>query len=318
MPDTNVTFAGLPLRSPIVIEPSGTVLSSATARSAVEAGAGAVCLPPLDGERLNHRSDPDELTEHNLDDDGRRQSLRIVRKLNTQAYLDEVDRFASALEVPVIAPLQCERRGNWLAIAEQLREAGAAAIELRPQVEEMARTMRSDQIEKAIVRITASVAGRIDVPVIVRIPVGSLGSIGLVQALGDADAAAVAIRPLDTMRSFDLGGPTLRPTADDEAGQRAAFFSQLTACRALYRRVAPHLALRLPERHDAALTEALLAGATLGTLPVDGEDPRAAQDAVDRIQTTTDGWLRQHRMSSLFDARGLLSESRLTSSLENS
>lgn len=316
MPDINVTFAGLSLRSPIAIEAQEAVLTVDTASRAAAAGAGAVFLPMFDQQRLEHQTDTEELTDNNLDDPGQRQSQRIIRRLNIQTYLETAESFVAELDVPVIAPLQCERTQIWVTLAEQLREAGVAAIELRPAVEEMSRTMRSDQIEKSILRVTASVAGRLDLPVIVRLPAGGLGLTAFVQALGEAEAAAVAIRRHTVMRSFDLNGLHLRPEPEDETGRLAAFQAQLTSCRSLYRRVNPHLAVVLPTGAPDALSAALLAGSTLGTIPVDGADSASAAQAVEQTRRRFEKWTASHDIQSLFDARGMLSESRLTSSLE--
>ncbi|MEX2442664.1 MAG: hypothetical protein WD492_03600 [Alkalispirochaeta sp.] len=317
MSDINVTFAGLPLVSPITIEPTGTVLTPATARSAVEAGVGAVYAPPLDADRMKNRDDAEEVTDNNQNDDSRRESLRIVRRLNIESYLDEITELAREVDVPIIAPLACERSAEWLTLAEQLREAGATAVEIRPSVEELSRTQKSDAIEKALLRITASVAGRIDIPVLVRIPAGTYGLISLVQALGDSDAAAITIRPNTGVGTFNLTSPALEAVDAYGAARESLFLLQLNACRALYRRVTPHLGLQLPSSRSESIAEALLAGATVGVIPIAGDDPTATTRTVEEFHTALDGWLRHQQADSLFAVRGILSESRLSSSLEN-
>jgi hypothetical protein len=295
----------------------GTVLTHATARSAVEAGVGAVYAPTLDSARLAHREDAEEVTGNNQNDESRRESDRVVRRLNLESHLDEVTELARQLDVPVIAPLSCERNGDWLTLAEQLREAGATAVEIRPPVEELSRTQRSDAIEKSVLRITSSVAGRIDIPVLVRIPAGPYGLISLVQALGDSDAAAVTIRPISGVGSFDVDSPAMRDDESFGAARESLFQMQLSACRSLYRRVNPHLGVHLPVGRPQSMAEALLAGATVGVLPIPGDDQTAATQSVDEFHAALAGWMRQQRADSLFAVRGLLSESRLSSSLEN-
>jgi dihydroorotate dehydrogenase (fumarate) len=265
---------------------------------------------------MSARQDEDELTENNLDDSGRRESVRIIHRLNIRNYLDEAQAMIDAVNVPVIAPLQCDRKSAWLPLAEQLREVGIAAVELRPPVEESSRTLHGEEIEKQLLRIVASVAGRIDVPVIVRIPPGSFGLTHLVQALGECNAAAVTFRHPQALVGFDSGSIALVQPEESPEVASAAFLAQLTACRTVYRRVNPHLAVRMSPERQTSVVEALLAGATLGILPVRGTDTGAAQAAVTAAKGTLEGWMRRNRMASLFDARGLLSESRLTSSLE--
>ncbi|MFW5693710.1 MAG: hypothetical protein ACOCYB_00975 [Alkalispirochaeta sp.] len=317
MSDINVTFAGLPLGSPIAIEPLGTELTLATARAAAEAGIGAVFAPPLDTARLTHRQDAHEVTENNQNDDSRRESHRIVRRLNLERYLDEITDLAREVDIPIIAPLSCDRSADWLTLAEHVREAGAAAVEIRPSLEELSRTQRSDAIEKSVLRVTASVAGRIDIPVLVRIPAGAYGLIALVQALGESDAAAVTIRPRAGVGAIEIDTPSMETDGLTGNVRAATFHSQLDACRSLYRRVNPHLGLQLPPDRPHAMVEAALTGATVGVLPVAGDDPGATAKTIDTYHTTLAGWMRHHRAESLFDVRGILSESRMTSSLEH-
>ena len=222
------------MAGPIIAEPRSSSMTPDVAKAAVAAGAGAVMMPPLDEERLNQQADPDELTENNVDDTGRRESMRIIRRLNVQSYLETLAGLVEAAGAPIIVPLQCEKRSNWLPLAEQVKEAGAAAIELRPPVETLARSHRSDQIEKSILRITASVAGRIDVPVAVRLPAVSMGIIAVVQALGDTGAAAVTLRPVASTVRLDVDKLRVVASEDDDEADTAAFYAQLSACRTLY------------------------------------------------------------------------------------
>ena len=314
MPDINVTFAGLPLTSPIIVEADGPSLSLPHARAAIRSGAGAIIFPSLDRSRLEPQEQRDDVTGNNRNDTADRNTVQVAQKLNIQQHLDELGQAVATLDVPVIAALQCGRRNQWLELADQLRQAGAAAVELRPDVEELSRTLRSEQLEKNVLRTVLQVAGRVDVPVVVRIPFGSLGLVPFAQAIADADAAGIMLRPHASLRGFEVGGPRLADGGED--ARSANFFAQMAACRVLYRRVTPHLAVTLTaERRDAAV-EALLAGATVSVVPMEdrGEEELAA--LVDRLTATLDGWLRSHSMASLVDGRGLLSESRLTSSLQ--
>ncbi|MCG8478752.1 MAG: hypothetical protein MI724_06630, partial [Spirochaetales bacterium] len=158
----NVTFAGLPLAAPIVVEARARDFTIAAARGATEAGAGALIMPSLDNERMTRRTDAAELTDNNVDDTAGRQSERVIRRLNIDAYLDHVELIASKVDVPIIAPLESAHRSQWVPLAQDLLAAGAAAVELRLSIEQMSRSSRSDQIEKAIIRTTASVAERVD------------------------------------------------------------------------------------------------------------------------------------------------------------
>jgi hypothetical protein len=316
MADLNVTFAGLPLAGPVVVETTGSYVSTPIAGAAAASRAGAFMLSPLDERRMLYREDSAELANDNMDDSAHRHSERIIRRLNVRAYLEDVSEISRSIAIPVITPLQTDHGAKWLPLAHQLVEAGASAVELRPIVEPLARAQRTDQIEKAILRTTALVAGRIDAPVIVRIPCGGPGAVALSQSLGDCGASAITLRAPESIVAFNVSRVRIAPPSTDAATEEAAFMSVVGECRALYRRVSPHIAVTLPSSRPQSIVEALLAGASVGFVTADGADARAEQERVDQVNTALNGWMRQQRVRSLFDARGLLSESRVSSSLE--
>ncbi len=317
MPDLNVTFAGLPLAGPIVVEARGRDFTIAAARGATEAGAGALIMPSLDNARMTRRADAAELTDNNVDDTATRQSERVIRRLNIDAYLDHIELIASKVEVPIIAPLESAHRSQWVPLAQDLLAAGAAAVELRLSIEEMSRNSRSDQIEKTIIRTTSAVAERVDAPVIVRIPATTFGLVSLVQNLGDCGAAGVLLRPSSFMSGIDAERVKITDAEDDEDASVGSFLAVTAGCRMLYRRVSPHIALQLPPHGRETLVQALLAGASLGTFPITGKKNERTSQMISQMQMYLESWMGRHSVSDLFEMRGLLSESRLSNSLEN-
>ena len=317
MSDYNVTFAGLPLESPIIIETGDDRLELPVVQQCIDAGAGGVLFPSLTEERIRRVTDEDELTEHNRNDRGSRDSERVLRRLNIEEHLERLETTARESSVPVIASLQCDRRAQWFALAQQMKDAGAAAIEIVPYRDETLRNRRSDHIEKAILRTTAYLADRLEAPLIVRIPAFVHGTQTFVQALGDAGASGILLEPSPGFAGVDVESAALTLPGDDKAASHAAFLSLFTVCRTLYRRVGPHIAMQLTDGSPSSLVTAILGGASLATVPVPGNDPDEAGQSVRRHVGYLKKWMSAHQADSLFDFRGTLSESRLTSSLEN-
>lgn len=317
MSDLNVTFAGLPLESPIIIEIEDDRIDRAVVEQCQETGVGGILFPELNEERLARVHDRAELTEHNRDDQGNRDSDRILRRLNTEEHLEHLETTVKTTSLPVIASLQSSKRGHWFTLAQQMIEAGAAAVEIRPYNRERFQTHRSDQIEKSILRTTAYIADRLEAPIIVRIPTFLHGTRAFTQALGDAGASAVLIDPPTALLGIDIESARLTVSKEDRTAAYSAFLTALTSCRTLYRRVSPHIALQLPENASSTVVMALLGGATVATLPVPGNDADAAAQSVRRYLAYLRKWMTAHSMESLFDFRGSLSESRVLSTLEN-
>lgn len=317
MADLNVTFAGLALKSPLIVEFCDQVPSIETAVSVSESGAGALLLPPLDEARLNWSRNEDEVTEHNQTDAALRETERIRRNVNRGAYMDAIEQIAGAVSIPVVAALQCVNRSQWINTARIMGDAGAAAVEVHPLVESDWRTSRSDRIEKEIIRVGASVATRLDIPVITRLIAAPYGMQTIVQSLGESNVKGIVLAGSEYLTVIDSASGTTDTQSTDGRRGDTAFMNSLASLQVLYRRVSPHLAARIASDRPGALTESILAGATLAVLPLrEGTDDHIPELVGTHIDTLR-RWMKDKRFSSLFDFRGSLSESRRSSSLEN-
>lgn len=299
-----MTFAGLTLKSPVIAEITGAMPSGQFLRELAVAGAGAILLPPIDSTWLQQVHDSDELTDNHDTDSARRVSRRLISKLNTEEYMNAVRELQERTEVPLIPAIQDVGRRTWLDLAARCRDAGAAAIVVRPVLHHQVRGHRSDQIERETIRVTGSIASRLDFPVIPRIIAAPYGLQPLIQALGEAGARAVVVDPPEYPSREDINTIAVR-----ESAQREVVTGTVAL---LYRRVSPHLAATLPGYEEGSLAAAVRAGATLGIArPADG-DASAIAGLLKNLGRSMD----REGNRTLFDLRGKGSESRKTSSLE--
>lgn len=317
MADLNVTFAGLALKSPLIVEFYDEFPSVKALGDVAGAGAGAALLPPLNETRLNWSPDEGELLENNRSGSAIRESEAIRRRINQDAYMERIADLAHSATVPIIAALQCERRNQWINTAKTMKEAGAAAIELYPLPERTWRTSRSNRVEKEIIRIGYGVATRLDIPITVRLIAAPYGMQAVVQSLSDGEVKGIVLAGSEFLTTIDPDTGTTDTTATDGRRGDASFMTSLAALQVLYRRVTPHLAPRIPPDRITALTESILAGATLATVPVSAGSEKRINAIVGEHLATLHAWMRRKGYESLFDFRGILSDSRRSSSLEN-
>ncbi len=309
MADLNVTFAGLALKSPVIAECRSSLPSAGMLRDLSTAGAGAVILPPLDAAWLDRVRNDEEITGHNSSDSARRISRRLIRRMNIDEYMNGIEDLLSETEVPVIASIEDVPTGDWLDLAARCRDAGAAAVELRPVQYRRVRSHRADQIEREIIRIAGDVASRLDFPVLPRLQATPYGMQPLVQALGEAGAKAIILSGADFFSSTDLGTPEERAAAE--------IISVKGTLSLLYRRVNPHLAAVLSGFVEGSLPSVIRTGATLAIVPVDESSRTDAARVIARHLENLRNRMAADGFRTLFDLRGQSSESRRTSSLEN-
>lgn len=317
MSDLNVTFAGLALSSPLFFEADASQLRPSTMSDARKAGACAIVLPAMTDETLGRVAAADELTENNLTALAHAHAVEAIGQLNADAYFALIEEIRSIEAGPVVVPFEFTNRRFWTQNAHRAVRAGADALELRVVPLHFARALRSDLIEKNALRIVAQVADQVDVPLLVRIPTNITGLVELCQAVVDAGAKAVVFEPCPVPATITINPPELRATPD-ASSQAAIAREAIEAVRNVYRRVNVHMAVRIDNPDAATLASAVCCGATAVVGRYPQRDATELTTALAAGSGGLAGWMKKQAYDKLYDFRGVLSESRLSSSLDSS
>ena len=134
MIDLTTRYLGMQLRSPIIAS-AGPVTGHLDRLMELDAaGVGAVVLPSLFQEQIEHEtSEIDRLfSAHHHNGDEASSFFPDIDgyKTGTDAYLALVEAARDSVDVPVIASLNGVNIGGWLRYARLLEDAGADAMEL--------------------------------------------------------------------------------------------------------------------------------------------------------------------------------------------
>jgi dihydroorotate dehydrogenase (fumarate) len=171
--DLSTRYLGLELANPVVASSSPLTGSVDSLKRLQDAGVGAVVLPSLFEEQIEH----EEMAAHNLMLYGAELSPEArgffpeMQPHDTGAgkYLKLVGDARKALSVPVIASLNGHTAGGWTRIAQQLEEAGAQAIELNIYFLAADPADTAAAVEQRYVDLVASVRAATRVPVAVKV-----------------------------------------------------------------------------------------------------------------------------------------------------
>jgi dihydroorotate dehydrogenase (fumarate) len=172
-PDLGTRYLGLQLVSPIVPSASPVGGDLDTLKRLEEAGAGAIVLPSLFEEQIEH----EEMSVHWSLDVGRDLSAEApsffteLDDYNTGpgAYLDHIAGAKNAVSIPVIASLNGSSPGGWVQYARLMQEAGADAIELNVYSVEADPSATADVAENRLLDVVRSVRAEVSIPLAVKI-----------------------------------------------------------------------------------------------------------------------------------------------------
>ena len=173
MTDLRTSYLGLALRSPVVASPGPFTGNLDRLRDLERAGVGAVVLPSLFEEQIEH----EEMATHNLMLAGAELSPEAhgffpemeSYRTGPDSYLKLIGEAKKALSVPVIPSLNGYTPGGWTQIARQFEQAGADAIELNIYFLATGLEDTSADIEKRYIDLVASVRSIVSVPIAVKV-----------------------------------------------------------------------------------------------------------------------------------------------------
>ena len=161
------TFAGLPLKTPLIIGSSGLTRNVQKNKEFEQAGAGAIVLKSLFEEQIQmycgtflHPSDSPEAADY---------IENYVKAQQIDEYLTLIKETKAACSIPVIASLNCYKTDVWAEYARLMEEAGADALELNIYYLFTELNFSYDAVIRLYSTVLQKVKKQLSIPVIVKI-----------------------------------------------------------------------------------------------------------------------------------------------------
>ena len=191
MIDLSTSFAGLSMKSPIIVSSSGLTSSVDRIKKVAAAGAGAVVIKSLFEEQINHEignmsagSDYPEAGDY----------IRTYARENSlEEYLSLISSAKEAVDIPVIASINCVSASEWIDFAGRIEEAGADALELNIYFLPIDKDKEPSAYEKEYLHLVSEVKKRTSLPLIVKLGNGFSNITWMVDQLYQRGAAAVVL-----------------------------------------------------------------------------------------------------------------------------
>lgn len=262
--DLTTRYLGTWLKSPVVASASPLTGDLPSLRALEAAGVGAVVLPSLFEEQVEHEAgELTRLSSTQLEVNPEAASGYTPRLdgYNNGAvrYLALIREAKEALSIPVIASLNGVTRGGWTRYATMLADAGADAIELNvyrvaANVDESGR-----QVEAETLELVEAVAAASPVPVSVKLSPYFTAFASFARQLADAGAAGLVLfnrfyQPDISLETLSVGPKLVLSTSDE-------LRLPLRWCAILHGRVDASIAATTGVHTDRDVAKVLLAGA---------------------------------------------------------
>ncbi len=170
MADLVTDYLGLALPSPLVLASSALSNRLENLEMAEGYGAGAVVLRSLFEEQIEAANTKlEEELARGAESNPEARTYFPPQRVGPHDYLSLVERAKKALEIPVIASLNCNAPGSWTEYARDIEQAGADALELNVYAVEADPALSSADVEERYLEIVASVRNAVRIPLAVKL-----------------------------------------------------------------------------------------------------------------------------------------------------
>jgi dihydroorotate dehydrogenase (fumarate) len=192
--DLATEYMGLHLSNPLIASASPLNSDLAKLRALEDYGAAAVVLPSIFEEQvIAERREYERSTEVSAAGFAEAQTYFPTYSsygFGPERYLDIVRRAKEAIDIPVIASLNCVTREGWSNYARSLQQAGADAIELNVYFIPSDLSMAGRDVEQRYLDVLGAVKRSVDIPVAVKIGpyFSAVGAMARALVDGGADA----------------------------------------------------------------------------------------------------------------------------------
>ena len=214
MANLETTYLGLKLRNPLVAASSGLTSSVEKIKELAEAGVGAIVLKSIFEEQINNEISSLMHNQYNTSYPEAEDYIRNYTRDNTVVkHLELLKKAKQAVDVPIIASVNCISSSEWTSFAKDFEEAGADAIELNIFYLPTDRHEKPGVVEQLYLDVLKKVKLEVSIPVSVKFGIHHSNIIGMADKLKGAGAAGIVM--FNRFYEPDINLDTLEMTASE-------------------------------------------------------------------------------------------------------
>ena len=306
MIDLSTTFAGLRMKSPIIVSSSGLSTSLDRIKKMAAAGAGAVVMKSLFEEQIIH-----EATNLSAESDYPEAEDYIrtyARENSLDTYLGMIGSAKEAVDIPVIASINCVSGDEWIDFAKTIEESGADALELNIYFLPINKEKDPREYEQAYLELVSKVKKLTSIPIIVKLGNGFSNITWMVDQLYRRGVAAVVL--FNRFYAPDINTDDMSFSSSEVLSSPAEIRNSLRWIGIVSSQVGQlDLAASTGVHSGMAVIKQILAGAT--AVQVCSVLYRNGVDYIKEMITEMKKWMEKMEYDSAADFRGKMNYSSL-------
>jgi dihydroorotate dehydrogenase (fumarate) len=305
MADLTTEFMGLNLPSPLVVASSALSNRVENLEVAEGHGAGAVVLRSLFEEQIEAaNTELEDAAATQAESNPEARTYFPPQRVGPHEYLSLVERARKALDIPVIASLNCCAPGSWTRYAKDIASAGAHALEINLYAVEADPSVSGAEVERRYVQIVKDIRAAVKIPIAVKLSPYFSSLAHLAGQLEQAGAQGLVL--FNRFLQPDISLERLAPHSVMSLSTPAEALLPLRWMGLLHGRVKVDLAASTGVHDAQGVLKQILAGARVvqlaSTLVKNGVP------YLGKISAGVEEWLDRRGHSNLAEVRGTMSQ----------
>ncbi len=235
MVDLSASYLGLRLKNPLVVGSCGYTSDLDGVKACAAAGAGAVVLKSIFEEQI--RADFADLSAGLAEGTYHPEAYDYFRadlasRYGAHDYCERLSAMRAAVDLPIIASINCYSDSAWRTFALEIERAGASALELNVSFPPLALFER-DPAEhvRELAELVGKLTAKLKIPLTVKLPPAGMYTFALAQALVKAGAKGLVAFNRFLVPGVDVSGQVATPAVNfsspGEAGQTRRYVALL-------------------------------------------------------------------------------------------
>lgn len=308
MIDLSTEYLGLKLANPLVPSSSPLTGELSSAIKLEDAGASALVLPSLFEETIDYEQEQLERFVHSQAlGHAEAQSYRPVPEdygSELDNYMERIQQFKSALDIPVIASLNGISANGWVDIGKELQQAGADAIELNVYYIAGDPTISGEEVEQRYLQLLTDLRQHITIPVTMKLSSQFSSVANIVSRLQQAGANGVSLFNRFYQPDIDLETLEIKPHLELSSSMESLLRIRWIAL--LRGRVEISIAATGGFHQTEDIVKALLVGADITCLC--SALLKNGPEYIALLSQQLHNWLEEHEYESVRQMKGSLSK----------
>ncbi len=309
MIDLSTEYLGLKLANPLVPSSSPLTAELDSAKKLEDAGASALVLPSLFEEAIEYEQKQLErfVNSQSLGHFEAQSYQPVPEDYNSELdnYLEHIQQFKSALDIPVIASLNGISTNGWIDSGKELQQAGADALELNVYYIAGDPDTSGEEVENRYLQLLTDLRQHISIPVTMKLSSQFSSIANMILKLQQAGAQGVSLFNRFYQPDIDLETLQIKPHLDLSSSMESLLRIRWIAL--IRGRVDLSIAATGGFHRTEDIIKALLVGADIthlcSVLLQNGPDHIAV------LKQELQYWLEEHEYDSVTQMKGSVSKS---------